>query len=73
MFYFWWQFYIWIFKSMPQIYHLYNDIFPTKNVLEIYKPILNGKYVFREAPIYQLSHQTWHSVSYVFNKSMLVW
>lgn len=38
MFYFRWQF--------------YNYIFPTTNVLEIYKPILKGKYVFIEAHIY---------------------
>lgn len=49
MFYFGWQFDIWIFKRMPQIYHLYNYIFRTENVLE---SISKGKYVFREAHIY---------------------
>lgn len=52
MFYFGWQFNIWIFKRMQQVCHLYNYIFRTENVIEIYKPILKGKYVFREAHIY---------------------
>lgn len=57
---------------MPQICHLYNYIFPTKNVLEIYKPILKGKYVFREAHVY-LSYPIKHDIQCLMCSTSPCW